>query len=68
MQTQEHTKNLLLNSFHAAIAAADPLHVVPRHLPPSLSEGRIGTPGRVLVIGAGKAAASMALAVETWRQ
>jgi hydroxypyruvate reductase len=68
MQTQEHTKNLLRNSFHAAIAAADPLRVVPRHLPPSLSDGRIGTAGRILVVGAGKAAGSMALAVENWWQ
>jgi hydroxypyruvate reductase len=69
MRTPEYAKNLLLNSFRAAIAAADPLRVVPRHLPPSLSEGRISAPGRVLVVGAGKAVASMALAVETcWQK
>ncbi len=68
MNAQEYARNLLLNSFHAAIAAADPLRVVPRHLPPSLSEGRISTPGRILVVGAGKAAASMARAVENWWQ
>jgi hydroxypyruvate reductase len=68
MQTQEHTRNLLLNSFHAAIAAADPLRVVPRHLPPRLTERETSTPGRILVVGAGKAAASMALAVENWWQ
>ena len=44
-------------SFDAAVAAADPLRVVPAHLPPR-------PPGRVVVVGAGKAAASMALAVE----
>ena len=50
-------KQLLLGSFHAAVAAADPLKVLPQHLPaPPL--------GRTLVVGAGKAAASMALAVE----
>ena len=49
--------DLVLGSFHAALAAADPLKIVPRHLPQPPK-------GRTLVIGAGKAAASMALAVE----
>jgi len=48
---------LLIRSFHAAIAAADPLQILPEHLPAPPS-------GRTLVIGAGKAGASMALAVE----
>ena len=48
---------LLLESFRAAVAAADPLVIVPSHLPPPPR-------GRTLVIGAGKAAASMASAVE----
>ncbi len=50
-------ESLLLESFKAAVAAADPLGILPAHLP---------TPprGRTLVVGAGKAAASMALAVE----
>lgn len=44
----------------AAIDAADPLKIVPEHLPPLPK-------GRVIVIGAGKASASMAKAVEnTW--
>jgi hydroxypyruvate reductase len=47
----------LLGSFKAAVAAADPLHIVPPHLPAPPK-------GRTLVVGAGKAAASMALAVE----
>lgn len=51
-------RKLLLDSFHAAIAAADPLRIVPRHLPPRLPKGR------TLVVGAGKAAAAMALVVE----
>ena len=51
------TRALLLESFHAAIAAADPMRVLPAHLPPPPK-------GRTLVVGAGKAAASMALAVE----
>jgi len=50
-------KQLLIQSFHAAVAAADPLKILPSHLPHPPS-------GRTLVIGAGKAAASMALAVE----
>ncbi|HYU68640.1 MAG TPA: glycerate kinase [Burkholderiales bacterium] len=50
-------KQLLIESFHAAVAAADPLKILPPHLPTPPS-------GRTLVIGAGKAAASMALAVE----
>jgi hydroxypyruvate reductase len=50
-------KQLLTQSFQAAIAAADPLKILPNHLPRPPS-------GRTLVIGAGKAAASMAVAVE----
>ncbi len=50
-------KQLLIQSFQAAVAAADPLEILPSHLPAPPS-------GRTLVIGAGKAAASMALAVE----
>jgi glycerate 2-kinase len=50
-------RELLVQSFHAAVAAADPLVILPPHLPPPPS-------GRTLVVGAGKAAASMALAVE----
>jgi hydroxypyruvate reductase len=48
---------LLLDSFRAAVAAADPAAVLPPHLP---------TPphGRTVVVGGGKAAASMAAAVE----
>ena len=66
---------LLLNSFNAALDAADPLRVVPPHLAsvPSRAfalveqhEGRARdcAGGRTLVVGAGKAAASMARAVE----
>jgi hydroxypyruvate reductase len=48
---------LLLESLRAAVAAADPLKILPPHLPrPPL--------GRSFVAAAGKAAASMALAVE----
>ncbi|OVZ65457.1 glycerate kinase [Pigmentiphaga sp. NML030171] len=48
---------LLLESFQAAVAAADPLHITARHLPAPPR-------GRTVVVGAGKAAASMARAVE----
>ncbi len=51
-------RELLLGSFHAALRAADPLHIVPNHLPPPPR-------GRTVVVGAGKAAASMASAVES---
>lgn len=50
-------RQLLLASFHAAVAAANPAHVLPPHLPPPPR-------GRTLVVGGGKAAASMAAAVE----
>ena len=43
--------------FRAAVEAAAPDHVVPPHLPPP-------PPGRTVVVGAGKAAAAMARAVE----
>jgi hydroxypyruvate reductase len=50
-------KELLVESFRAAVAAADPLKILPAHLPQPPA-------GRTLVLGAGKAAASMALAAE----
>jgi hydroxypyruvate reductase len=48
---------LLLHMFSAAIEAAQPEHCVPPHLPPAPR-------GRLVVIGAGKASAAMAQAVE----
>jgi len=50
-------RELLLGSFRAALAAADPLAILPPHLPKPPK-------GRTLVAGAGKAAGAMALAVE----
>ena len=47
----------LQSLFGAAIAAADPARVVPPHLPPPPK-------GRTIVLGAGKASAAMAKAVE----
>ena len=52
-----NSEALLRASYAAAVAAADPLKIVPLHLP---QPGQ----GKTLVIGAGKAAASMAKAVE----
>ena len=52
---------LLLQSFRAAVAAADPLEVLAAHLP---AAAQIAQFGRTLVVGAGKAAASMAMALE----
>lgn len=51
---------LLLKSFQRAVGAADPLKIVPAYLP----NGAALRSGKTLVIGAGKAAASMAKAVE----
>lgn len=51
---------LLRRLFDAAIASAQPARVVPPHLPDPESIGS----GRLIVIGAGKASAAMARAVE----
>ncbi|MBL0010495.1 MAG: glycerate kinase [Nitrosomonas sp.] len=50
-------RSYLLESFLVAVKAADPAHIIPQHLPSPPK-------GRTLVVGAGKAAAAMALAVE----
>ena len=50
-------RGLLEESFRAAVAAADPLKILAPHLPAPPR-------GRTFVVAAGKAAASMALAVE----
>ena len=52
-----HARELLLGSFQSALDAADPRKRVPPHLPAPPK-------GRTLVVGAGKGAAAMALAVE----
>lgn len=54
-------RQLLLDSFAAAVSAADPLETLSASLPPPDEIRRFR---RTLVVGAGKAAASMALAVE----
>ncbi len=50
-------KRVLQDMFRAAVEAALPAHCVPPHLPPPPA-------GRTVVVGAGKAAAAMAKAVE----
>jgi len=52
---------LLLRSFEAAVAAADPARVLARHVP---DEQTLRDYRRTVVVGAGKAAASMAAALE----
>ncbi|MDB5415723.1 MAG: glycerate kinase [Rubritepida sp.] len=56
--TDERAHVALRAMFDAAVQAADPLRVLAAHLPEP------PTKGRVIVVGAGKAAAKMALAVE----
>jgi hypothetical protein len=51
---------LLEQAYRAAVAAADPLHALAAHLPAPCDMPA----GRTLAVGAGKAAASMALALE----
>ncbi|WP_417812635.1 glycerate kinase type-2 family protein [Thalassospira alkalitolerans] len=57
--TDAEARSFLREMFDAAILAADPDHCVPRFLPAPPQDGR------TVVIGAGKAAAKMASAVET---
>ena len=59
-QTPSEPAALLRRLFNAAIASAQPALVVPPHLPAPDSIGS----GRLIVIGAGKASAAMARAVE----
>ena len=57
MSPRAHSRDILRRLFDAAIAAADPALCVPPNLPPD--DG-----GRLIVLGAGKASAAMARAVE----
>jgi hydroxypyruvate reductase len=50
-------RDLLLSLFRAALAVVDPMAAVPKHLPKPPK-------GRTIVVGAGKASAAMAAAVE----
>jgi hydroxypyruvate reductase len=60
--TQE---NILKNAFAAAVAVADPQVIVPQYLAKIFPAGQEPR-GRCLVVGAGKASASMASALETY--
>ena len=60
MQPPTPQQDLLRRMFDAAIASAQPALCVPPHLPSPASLGS----GRLVVIGAGKASAAMARAVE----
>ncbi|MEM6423363.1 MAG: DUF4147 domain-containing protein, partial [Pseudomonadota bacterium] len=53
MVTDAEARALLRQLFDAAVSAADPMALLPSHLPPP-------APGRTVVIGAGKASARMA--------
>jgi glycerate 2-kinase len=52
-----HPRQLLIDSYKVAVGAADPLQIVPQHLPAPPR-------GRTVVVGAGKAGGSMAQAVD----
>jgi glycerate 2-kinase len=57
LRVSNDRKELLRRMFAAAIGAVDPLKIVPGRLP-------VAPKGRTIVVGAGKAAAAMAKAVE----
>lgn len=57
MTTNNYQRQLLQRMFAAAVEAAQPEHCIPAHLPEAPR-------GRLIVIGAGKASAAMARAVE----
>jgi hydroxypyruvate reductase len=57
-QEARSAEALLVEIYQAAVSSAHPEMCVPPHLPP-IPEG-----GRILIVGAGKAAAAMAVAVE----
>src|SRR5215470_2023674 len=65
MSSNDSSARLLLRRmFDAAIASAQPSRCIPPHLPAPSSLGK----GKLIVIGAGKASAAMARAVEdNWR-
>ena len=61
----EATEAILKNAFAAAVAVADPQVIVPQYLAKIFPPGQ-EPKGRCLVVGAGKASASMASALETY--
>ena len=61
------TETILKNAFAAAVAVADPQVIVPQYLAKIFPAGQ-EPEGRCLVVGAGKASASMASALETYAE
>lgn len=59
-------QELLQGLFHSAVEAADPDKVLPDHLKKLFANPPIDPEGKVVVVGAGKAAASMAAALEKY--
>lgn len=59
-----HQETILKNAFAAALAVADPNKIVPEYLGKIFPQGS-EPKGRCLVVGAGKASASMATALES---
>ena len=59
------TEAILKNAFAAAVAVADPQVIVPQYLAKIFPKGQ-EPKGRCLVVGAGKASASMASALEAY--
>ncbi len=62
-KTKADFRQLLIDSYLAAVAAADPLKIMARFLP---SHEDLKKYSKTTVVGAGKAAASMAMAVENY--
>jgi hydroxypyruvate reductase len=65
MTMQLTTESILKNAFAAAVAVADPQVIVPQYLAKIFPVGQ-EPKGRCLVVGAGKASASMASALEAY--
>lgn len=61
----QSTEAILKNAFAAAVAVADPKIIVPQYLEKIFPKGQ-EPEGRCLVVGAGKASASMASALEAY--
>ena len=61
------TENILKNAFSAAVSVADPQIIIPQYLQKIFPLGSEPT-GKCLVVGAGKASASMASALEIYAQ
>lgn len=59
------TELVLKDAFTAAVAVADPQTIVPQYLAKIFPKGR-EPKGKCLVVGAGKASASMVSALETY--